>query len=137
MKTCCRCKKEKPESAYHKDRGNPGGLHYMCRDCRSEKYYEDHENNLRMTRQYYSKNVDRQIERVRNYRERHKKRAAAFVAVSSKTRTGRIKKPGICSQCGSGGIIHAHHEDYNKPLEVEWLCQKCHKKLHREKRSVA
>jgi hypothetical protein len=26
----------------------------------------------------------------------------------------------------------AHHEDYDKPLEVVWLCQPCHKQRHKE-----
>lgn len=26
--------------------------------------------------------------------------------------------------------VHAHHENYNKPLEVTWLCNAHHKQLH-------
>ena len=44
-------------------------------------------------------------------------------------RTGELKRPLICERCGNPGDIRAHHEDYNKPLEVIWLCNPCHSKL--------
>lgn len=34
-----------------------------------------------------------------------------------------IRKP--CEVCGAEKV-HAHHEDYLKPLEVRWLCPKHH-----------
>lgn len=27
-------------------------------------------------------------------------------------------------------LVHAHHEDYSKPLQVRWLCQRCHHREH-------
>jgi hypothetical protein len=27
----------------------------------------------------------------------------------------------------------AHHSDYSKPLDIEWLCNSCHERLHAEK----
>ena len=31
----------------------------------------------------------------------------------------------------------AHHRDYSKPLEVEWLCRPCHDDEHRHERQAA
>lgn len=36
-----------------------------------------------------------------------------------------------CEACQAAGVmIHGHHEDYNKPEEVRWLCVPCHRRLH-------
>ena len=34
-----------------------------------------------------------------------------------------------CEDCGKQAQ-HKHHEDYSKPLEVSYLCAKCHKARH-------
>ena len=34
-------------------------------------------------------------------------------------------------RCDCGDLAReAHHDDYSKPLEVEWYCKRCHRKLH-------
>jgi transposase-like protein len=35
-----------------------------------------------------------------------------------------------CEMCGKEDNIHAHHDDYDKPLNVRWLCPICHKDWH-------
>jgi uncharacterized Zn finger protein len=37
-----------------------------------------------------------------------------------------------CEKCGSIEKVHAHHEDYSKPLEVRWLCPRHHRMRHKE-----
>jgi hypothetical protein len=56
---------------------------------------------------------------------------------------GIINNPHVCSKCGDTGVfkdgrssIQAHHYDYDKPLEVEWLCQKCHHQWHIINKSI-
>jgi hypothetical protein len=46
-----------------------------------------------------------------------------------------VPKP--CEVCGANGTmsdgrreVQAHHDDYNKPLEVRWLCQRHHHEWH-------
>jgi hypothetical protein len=34
-----------------------------------------------------------------------------------------------CQVCGSTSNIEAHHPDYSKPLEVEWVCRKHHRAI--------
>jgi hypothetical protein len=54
----------------------------------------------------------------------------ARIAVSNARRTGTlIALP--CQECGAKRV-HAHHEDYSKPLEVIWLCPTHHSMRHDE-----
>jgi len=46
--------------------------------------------------------------------------------------------PEPCEVCGAEGTmedgrnrVHAHHDDYRKPLSVRWLCQPCHHEWHK------
>jgi hypothetical protein len=47
---------------------------------------------------------------------------------------GLINKPKKCSDCKEEKALQGHHPDYSKPLEVIWLCRKCHDSLHRIER---
>lgn len=43
----------------------------------------------------------------------------------------KLERPKKCSKCGVFAKIEAHHCDYLKPLDVIWLCKKCHYDWHK------
>jgi hypothetical protein len=78
-------------------------------------------------------------DRVRKYADDHRRRypqkEAARKMVTFAIKGGYLIKPEECEDCGSPTPsldLHGHHEDYSKPLDVEWLCRGCHGKRHRK-----
>lgn len=58
--------------------------------------------------------------------------------------SGRLVNPGRCETCNVSGTfadgrsaIQAHHDDYNSPLRVRWLCQKCHHEWHKHNQPMS
>lgn len=55
----------------------------------------------------------------------------AQTAVGHAVRDGRLLKPSACSKCGRSGVrLEGHHDDYSRPLDVVWLCCRCHRRHH-------
>jgi hypothetical protein len=58
-------------------------------------------------------------------------------------RIGALVRPESCDHCGTASRladgrtgIQAHHSDYNRPLDVLWLCQRCHHEWHKHHQPV-
>lgn len=59
----------------------------------------------------------------------------AYRQVRSAIASGVLVRPDRCQKCGKPdtkcadgrSIIQAHHHDYSRPLDVEWICAKCHR----------
>ena len=61
--------------------------------------------------------------------EHFKLQRKAHHAVQQEVRMGRMRRQ-PCEVCGCNKQIHAHHDDYTKPLEVRWLCVAHHRQHH-------
>lgn len=90
----------------------------VCRECRRERYRD---NTLTKYGSWYGKKLAD--------KKRHPEKFKAWQAVSDSVRSGELTR-GQCEKCGCAENIHAHHEDYSKPLEVVWLCSPCHHLTH-------
>lgn len=153
MKRCFKCGQVKPLSEFYKHSRMADGHFNKCKECAKKDSHENRASNLEHYRGYdraRSSNPDRLKSRreyaktprgklakakaERNYRERHPEKALAHNIFRSARARGDIQRPAHCRMCGSTEKIEAHHPNYSKPLFVLWLCEKCHKLVHREKR---
>lgn len=64
----------------------------------------------------------------RAYQARNPEKRLAHKLVEGALNSGDMKKH-PCEFCGSPDV-HAHHADYDKPLDVNWLCCSCHARVH-------
>lgn len=62
-----------------------------------------------------------------------KKKGARLLANLAQEYGFLIPKP--CERCGAPSA-HKHHDDYDKPLDITWLCVRCHVGLHVSERDA-
>jgi len=134
MKTCFKCGAEKPLTEFYKHKQMSDGYLNKCKSCKKE-YQKGHRlENVEYYRSFdkqRQKNRDRQKAiqvRALQWRKRNPDKYKAHTAVGNAVRDGRLVK-GPCQVCGDQSV-HAHHEDYTKPLDVVWLCPKHHSEKH-------
>lgn len=61
--------------------------------------------------------------------QKNPQRFLAMQEVQTAVRNGTLVKPNHCEICPETKI-EAHHTDYTKPLNVQWLCRYHHDKAH-------
>jgi len=92
----------------------------------------------------------RNMDKVRAYQVNHRKRKAnsdnlyktshplrvrAQKKLNYAVFKGEVQKIKSCQVCGNcEAKTEAHHYDYDKPLEVIWVCIACHGWIHRKHR---
>lgn len=74
---------------------------------------------------------------AKRFRLKSPEKVAAQRLFREAVKSGRIVRASECSACGIPCKAHGHHDDYNKPYEVRWLCQPCHNRHHAAMRRVA
>lgn len=78
-------------------------------------------------KEWRERNPEKYRNTVRKWQINNRIKINAHAKVHRAVEKGALLRPDICSQCGlDKGVIEGHHEDYEKPLEVIWLCRLCH-----------
>lgn len=139
MKVCTICKEDKFLSEYYPIYYKKLNKTYMQSRCKScdkivkAKWNSENAEAIReQKKEYKKKNPEKMREKSRNYYKiADPKKIKARAILGCKVRYGKIVKPELCEGCMEKHVLHGHHNDYDKPLEVKWLCVSCHAKEHR------
>jgi hypothetical protein len=136
-KVCRTCGIEKDITEFYVHSQMADGYLNICKDCvreRLRRYRRENPERLAMIdRRKHLKQMARA-----EVRERKREYARSWSVQHNKIyclvqRHLKSSKPDLCEKCHSRPAKHAHHEDYNKPLEVTWLCFLCHGRIHHSK----
>jgi hypothetical protein len=145
-KLCFKCQQIKPISEFYKHRMMADGHLNKCKECTKADvrkhrveyadYYRAHDKRRANTpqrvaaRKQYASTPDGKETHAkanRKWQERFPHKKAASVIVGNAVRDGRLKRE-PCFICGKRA--QAHHPDYERPLDVVWLCQVHHVSAH-------
>lgn len=142
---CAKCENEKePTEFYANDR--------TCKECRKAKVRANRAKKIEYYREYDRKRANRpdRVEARKEYAqtdegiaagnrakkrwtEKNKKKRWVANCVNNAIRDGALIKPKECSKCRKTKCrIEGHHNDYDRPLDVTWLCSACHRAWHKE-----
>ena len=154
MKYCTKCQQFHPISKFHKNKSAKDGLGFYCAKCMRQNTADWRERNLEQVKitsrinkrksreklgkeheketyqRWYKKNKEKKRQQVAKYRKKNKKKIWAQNKVNKAVKSGRLIRPDICPICNEEREVIAHHHDYNKPLDVVWMCRSCHGKEH-------
>lgn len=142
MKKCFKCNIEKPLDDFYKHPMMGDGHLNKCKECAKKDVKENYAKNVQKP-EYLLKQRERgrekfhrlykgmsnsDPERNERYGIKYPERKKAHYTVGNAIKYGKlVRQP--CEVCGLPEA-QAHHDDYSKPLEVRWLCVKCHNEYH-------
>ena len=152
VKTCFKCGEQKELSQFYKHPMMADGHVNKCKECNKKdvrenrtakaEYYKQSDRNradlphrVAARKEYQSTRGGKEaVARGRKkYTAKNPHKRKASHVVNNAVRGGKLLKL-PCEVCGSTVRIHGHHDDYEKPLEVVWLCAAHHSQRHKQLR---
>jgi hypothetical protein len=148
-KQCFKCRETKPLSEFYKHAMMADGHLNKCKTC-TKRDTAERVSKLSTNPIWVEQERDRcrlKSERARangiiyktdpkanhRWRKRNPSKARAHGKAAVAVRNGAIRVATICERCGAAPKqLHKHHPDYSKPLDIIWLCSKCHGLAHRK-----
>ena len=119
IRSCSRCHEFKPLAEFDHSRRSRDGRHHRCKDCDRKRDKERALNgSLKRT--------------LQGWTSRNPLAAKAHKIFQRAIKRGDRER-GPCAECGKPKG-HGHHADYSKPLDVTFLCHRCHMEHHRRER---
>ena len=135
-KECFKCKTIKSITEFYKHSMMADGHLNKCKTCAKEDVEKHRKQNLERIREYdrtrgkLPHRIQLAAEVTKAWRAEDTRRQKAHTAVAKAIRSGVLTRE-PCVRCGATKS-EGHHEDYDKPLDVMWLCTPCHKQRHKE-----
>jgi hypothetical protein len=135
-KECFKCKAIKPLEEFYKHPMMADGRLNKCKECTKRDSNKHRSDNLEKVRAYdrqrgkTPKRIALSVELTKSWRAEDKRRQVAHNKVRRAIIKGLLVRQS-CQRCGNAKT-EGHHEDYDKPLDVMWLCTPCHKQRHKE-----
>jgi hypothetical protein len=135
LKICFKCKREKDLSEFYRHPQMADGHLGKCKACARGDNRAWYRGTWKDRRAYElkrgkSKKVrERWRLAVRIRRLRHPGRYRCYSRVWAALASGKLKRQ-PCKKCGTRRKVQAHHKDYRKPFDIDWLCRRCHNEKH-------
>lgn len=132
-KRCFKCGRKKALSLFYAHPKMADGHLGKCKSCTKKDVrtrYEIKALEIQAWDRERSQKAERkkaQVRHLRAFRSKYPQKAKAWSAVSRAIQNGRLKRQ-ACAGCGSTEKVQAHHHNYQRPLDVEWLCFGCHRR---------
>jgi hypothetical protein len=130
VKKCFKCHRYLSMDCFYKHPMMADGTLNKCKECARADVRRNRKSNIEYYRDYDKKRYKEPLRRaaslaaVRRRKREEPLKNIARCAVYRAVKSGKLKRL-PCQVCG-GGDSHAHHADYSRPLDVAWLCERCH-----------